>query len=326
MYALPYRAMKNMLQVVNLEAKKEISRGHVGATEHAADIKGKLIEHAFWMKKQGYAEATITRRIRLLSTLTRRGASLSSPESVKTVLANQETWCLKTKELVVEAYSCFLKMCGASWNPPKYKPVRKLPFIPTKQETNELIAGCNRKTATFLQLLKETGMRRGEAWMLRWIDFNFEGRTVNVTPEKGGEPRQLRISDRLISMLNTLDREQPKAFKGSLIHFARSYRRQRKKIAAKLKNERVNKITFHTFRHFKATMEYAKTKSLLHVMKILGHKSIQNTMLYIQLVNFANDQYHSATATTVEEAQKLVEAGFEYVCSYDDVKVFRKPK
>jgi len=36
-------------------------------------------------------------------------------------------------------------------------------------------------------------------------------------------------------------------------------------------------IHFHTFRHWKATMEYHKTKAILHVMKVLGHKNINNT-------------------------------------------------
>jgi integrase len=80
-------------------------------------------------------------------------------------------------------------MQGLTWSPPRYKSVNKLPFIPTEEELNNLIAGCNRKTATFLQLLKETGMRCGEAFMLKWTDFNFENRSVDVTPEKGSEPR-----------------------------------------------------------------------------------------------------------------------------------------
>jgi hypothetical protein len=73
-------------------------------------------------------------------------------------------------------------------------------------------------------------------------------------------------------------------------------------------------------------MEYAKTKDLLHVMKVLGHKNIQNTLLYTQLVSFENDDYYSATAESVEEAQKLVETGFEYVCTFSDVRLFRKRK
>lgn len=144
-----------------------------------------------------------------------------------------------------------------------------LPFIPSERKINQLIAGCNRKTATFLQLLKETGMRSGEAWLLKWTDLNFENKSVTITPEKGGEPRLLKMSSRLIAMLNSLPKGQPQVFQGSLIHFARSYRRQRKRIANKLNNERINKITFHTFRQFKATIEYHKTRDILHVMKCL---------------------------------------------------------
>ena len=59
-------------------------------------------------------------------------------------------------------------------------------------------------------------------------------------------------------------------------------------------------------------MEYHDTKDILHVMKMLGHRNIQNTLLYTQLVSFENDHYHSATAKSVEDVQKLVESGFEY--------------
>ena len=73
-------------------------------------------------------------------------------------------------------------------------------------------------------------------------------------------------------------------------------------------------------------MEYYKTKDILHVMKLLGHKNIQNMLIYTQLVNFEADEYHSAVAKTIEEACELIEAGFEYVCDMDDVKLFRKRK
>jgi len=47
---------------------------------------------------------------------------------------------------------------------------------------------------------------------------------------------------------------------------------------------------------------------------------------FSQLVNFEDDDYHSATAKNIEEAQKLIETGFEYVCTYDNIMLFRKPK
>ena len=82
----------------------------------------------------------------------------------------------------------------------------------------------------------------------------------------------------------------------------------------------------HTFRHWKATMEYHKTKDLLHVMKLLGHRNIQSTLVYTRLTNFESDEYHAATAKTLEEAKQIVESGFEYVCAMEDYKLFRKRK
>ena len=35
---------------------------------------------------------------------------------------------------------------------------------------------------------------------------------------------------------------------------------------------------------------------------------------------------HSAVAKSVDEARKLVEEGFEYVCQKDDLMLFRKRK
>jgi len=307
-------------------AKVEPQLEKAGAGATSAEVKGKIIEYLWWMKKEGFAESTITRRVRLLKTLSKRAADLLDPESVKLTIARQERWNTTTKEHAVTAYTSFLKMLGGTWKPPKYMRTRKLPFIPTEQEVNELIAGCNRKTSAFLRLLKETGARSGEAWSLKWTDFNFENRTVSVTPEKGSNPRALGISSELVAMLKALPKTSQQLFPGSLRHFGRSFRRQRKRIAHKLQNPRVNCITFHTLRHWKATMEYHQTKDILHVKQLLGHKSINSTLMYTQLVSFKEDEFHSAVAVTVEDAKKLIEGGFEYVCTYNDIMLFRKRK
>src|SRR4030065_2298507 len=105
-------------------------------------------------------------------------------------------------------------------------------------------------------------------------------------------------------------------------HFSRNFRSQRKRIATRLKNERINQIHFHTPRHWKATTEFAKTHTLLYVQQMLGHKSILTTQLYIQLVNSESDDYHSATAKNGTESQKLAEDEFENVCDFESVKLF----
>jgi hypothetical protein len=74
-------------------------------------------------------------------------------------------------------------------------------------------------------------------------------------------------------------------------------------------------------------MEYHRTKDILHVMQLLGHRSIKNTLVYTHLVNFESDEYISKVTKTAEETCKLIEAGFEYVCTTpDQLMVFRKRK
>ena len=309
------------------EVETRIEKWAAGATKLSGDAKGKILEYAWWMKKQGYAESTIRGRVSIIKTLARRGANLYDPESLKETIAIQK-WSPGRKENAVIAYSGFLKMAGGTWNPPRYKRIEKLPWIPLEEEVDQLIAGCSRRVATFLQLLKETGIRPGEAWHLRWTDMDFEKAVVYVTPEKGSNPRVLKISNSLIAMLKALPKRSQYPFRsGQLRHYQGGFRQQRKRIASKLGNPRIDMITFKTLRHFKATMEYAKTKDILHVMRLLGHKKIENTLKYTHLVDFKSDEFVSKVAETAEEACKLVEAGFEYVCTTpEELLLFKKRK
>lgn len=73
-------------------------------------------------------------------------------------------------------------------------------------------------------------------------------------------------------------------------------------------------------------MEYHKTRDILHVMQVLGHKSIRNTMMYTQVVDFQEDDYVARIAHSENETCQLIEAGFEFVCDFGANKVFRKRK
>jgi len=95
-------------------------------------------------------------------------------------------------------------MIGKTWDPPRYKYASKLPFASSEAELDALISGCGPKTSTFLQLLKETAIRAGEAHRLGWIDIDFELGTVRVTPEKGNKPRIFKLSNKLLKMLSKL--------------------------------------------------------------------------------------------------------------------------
>jgi integrase len=128
-------------------------------------------------------------------------------------------------------------------------------------------------------------------------------------------------------VLHRLSQDNEKVFGGRSWRITfNNFNAQRKNAARKLGNPRLLRIHFHTLRHWKATMEYHRTKDILYVMRLLGHKNIANTLIYTQLIEFEGDEYHSAIASSIENARKLVEAGHEYVCKYNGLMLFRKRK
>ena len=290
------------------------------------DAKGKLLEFAWKMQKRQLAEETIKHRIYRLNVLIRKGADLSNPESVETVLAT-EKWTPANKRFFVTSYQAFTKAMKIEWTPLKIKCQSKQPFIPLETEIDQLISGCGKKTATLLQTLKDTGARIGEIAKLQWIDVDTETNTIRINcPEKGSSSRTLKVSDKTISMIKAIPKKSDYIFNTRTRSLESVFDRQRNKLAVKLQNPRLRQIHFHTFRHWKATMTYHKTRDILLVKYMLGHKRLENTEVYTHLMDFQNEEYHSATAKTLEEARKLIDDGFEYVTEMEGVKLFRRRK
>jgi integrase len=187
-------------------------------------------------------------------------------------------------------------------------------------------------------------MRLGEAWLVQWTDLDVENRSVVCNhPEKNSKARIFQISPQLVEMLQSLQKPNQYIFNcGTRTQFGNEDLRTRRhnllrqkallshqrRIAEKLKNPRILKIHYHTFRHYKATQLYHQTRDILYVMKFLGHRDVKNTLIYIDLdiacYSKGGDEYHAKTARTETEALALIEAGFEYVCGIGEAKLFRK--
>lgn len=300
-----------------------------GPTKTDVDAKGKVVDFAWWLKKQGYKMSTIKVRVKALKWLINLGADISDPESVKDVIAKKEGWGDGTKNVVCTSYTSFLEMQELTWKKPRYKGRESLPFIPLESEIDALINACGKITGTFLLGLKETGADPGELTGFRWIDINYEAKSLTINhPVKGHNPRVIPVSNELLRRLSGLPRKGEKVFP-STNRYATFYP-QRKTIARKLNNPRLKKITFRTLRHWKGTMEYHKTHDARYVQKLLGHKQLTSTEIYINLeqavFDEANDEFHVKAAENLKEACNLIQVGFEYVTEMDGKKIFRKRK
>jgi len=289
-----------------------------------ADVKGIIAKYLAYLEREGYAKDITYPRI--LHTLHKRGANLYDPESVKQTIARQP-WKDGYKLLAVYAYDAFCAMEKITWERPKYRQEDAIVFVPDEKELDQLIAACrSRRMSTFLQCLKETYADPTEILRLRWIDLHENILTINF-PVKRHLPGQVKISNKLVSMLNSLPRKSERIFPTDYKTMRMCFNPVRNKAAIRLQNPRLRAITFKSFRHWGGTMLAHYTNgNVLTIKKALRHRAIQSTMKYIGLLQFKDEDYEVATATTVKEIEQLAQAGFQKFDELNGIHIFRKPK
>ena len=289
-----------------------------------------LINYALHMRRNGRTEQTIERNTRILTQLSKY-ADLKNPEEVKTVLADFKEWNNTTKIMTAYILKAFYDYLEIPYKMPQYRAKRKLPFIPTEDELDLLIASGNITTATRLQLLKETGARIGELDFLEWTHIDVQRKTIYITAEKGSNSRFLPLSEKAISMLNHIKRTTDNhVFKTKGEGFRKTFQTLRKRLITQLNNPRLKKIHFHTFRHWKATTEYHKTRDIYHVATILGHRNVNSTTLYITLENSlyqtTNDEWTTTVTHNIQEEPQAIETGFELVRAINETTAIYKKR
>jgi integrase len=283
-----------------------------------------------WMKKNAYEDTTIKATAKRLKHL-QNNSLLADPETIKTFIANKK--CSNGfKETLIETYDIYMRSINQQWNKPFYERYDKMPKIPTEEHINMLISNASPRMALFLSMSKDLGTRPIELTWLKVADINLQNGTVNITGAKHTIGRNGKLKTNTLEMLKQYINKKHlnqdnRIFPTESENISESYRRLRNALAKKLQDPTIQQIRLYDFRHFKATMEYHKTRDLLHVKALLGHKDLKTTLRYTQLLEtLENDEYHCKTATNVKDATALIENGFEYITEIDGTKLFRKRK
>ena len=290
-------------------------------------IESKIVNTLINLRRQGISKTTlrlVSYNLKFLS----KYCDLDDPESVKEFISRHNVDDSYKKQLV-RFYNHYCRVNGIKWCKPKYRDERRLPKVPAKEQLEKIIASCGKYFAAILRVLMETGVMPCELSRLRWRDVDLERGTITVRGYKGHSSRVFKLKDSTLAMLKLYlakrkNKENPFPTSEFICKY---YRRMRNRLAKKLHDPSIKTIRLYDFRHYFATMLYHKTKDLLLVKEKLGHKKIETTLIYTQLVNFNDDEeFHSAVAKTLREAQELIANGWEYVTTFNDVMLFRKRK
>ena len=245
--------------------------------------------HTFedYLKSKRLAETTIESKNNIVNQLSHH-CNLWNLNEVRNHI-ERSNWVNGRKNLVLFAYQDWCVWKGFKFDVDKFRESdSKIPFIPKEEQLDALISASSKRYAPLLQLDKESGWRVIELSRLKPSDFDLSrGTAILNCPAKGSLPRQIKMSQRLVSMLSPLIAKTPAGNRIWAVkprNLGENFSRIRKKTAEKLGDTAINKITLKTFRHFKGTMTYHQTKDILFTMRVLGHKRIENTLVYTHLL------------------------------------------
>lgn len=133
------------------------------------------------------------------------------------------------------------------------------------------------RNTCLIELALSTGARASELLNLRWVDLDSSEKTVFIKGLKGSNDREIPIKNALFDRIKAL-KDPTQDLKTSV--FKISYPR-----LVQIWNDYkpVNK-KFHSLRHTFALNLYKKTRDLRLVQVALGHRNIQNTIVYAEYV------------------------------------------
>lgn len=175
-------------------------------------------------------------------------------------------------------------------------PMRKfdsyLPYVPSKQETWQFISSIpDLKQRTMVTLLYSSGLRIGELCSLCYKDVSRKNLRLHITHSKNRHDRYAILSKAALDLLteywftygrprgflfpkqNGEDRPIDTFFLSRHIHAHED----------RLGWER--RLTCHSFRHAFGTHLYEDGTDLLTIKALLGHRSLNSTLVYVHLAD-----------------------------------------
>lgn len=161
---------------------------------------------------------------------------------------------------------------------------RPIPIILTAAEVSRIVAAAEPLYRAFFLCLYATALRKAEARMLKWHDFDFENRSVRVL-QKGGSFKMLPLPEILHEALGALPRHDAATNPEAYVFFNRTTGKPifdvRDAIRRACGKAGVHKkVTPHLFRHSVATHMMERKINLRIIQLFLGHTAISTTQWY----------------------------------------------
>lgn len=182
-----------------------------------------------------------------------------------------------------------LKQGWSQYEVPRMKYRTKLPLVLSKEETLEFIDSIpNLKHKALIALIYSSGLRISEACSLRYEDIQRKDLRVFIRCTKNRSERYAILSASALDILSDYWRTHGKP-RGWLFPGTKPDSHIVNYTASLYISNHVKRIgwtlpvTAHTFRHSFATHLYEQGADLVAIKNLLGHRSLNSTLLYVHL-------------------------------------------
>lgn len=160
---------------------------------------------------------------------------------------------------------------------------RKIPVVASQAEVARLFAAVpNVRVRTALQVIYGAGLRLFEALALEVRDIDSERMLIHVRDGKGGKPRDVYLSQKLLATLRDYwrrDHPEEKLFEFRGKPLASDTVQKWCKEASR-RARLARPITPHVLRHSYATHLLESGTDVRVIQQLLGHNNIDTTLLY----------------------------------------------
>lgn len=235
-----------------------------------------------------------------------------SPEDVSwDELHDYIRWLQKSRDLSDRTVNCAISqlrfftlyVLHKPWDDTQL-PMRKfdtyLPYVLTRNEVQLFLGSLpTLKQKAMVSLMYSSGLRIGEVCRLKYGDIQRSSMRIHVSKTKNRSDRYTLLSQRALDILTEYwyeyDRPMDWLFsaKQDPLRPCKTAVLNRQVLEHRIKLNLNSKLNCHSFRHAFATHLYESGTDLLTLKELLGHKSINSTVINVHLASYASRKIYS---------------------------------